>query len=91
MDEIKNENESWREAKLIAKAAHLGLSLQPSHFSRGTWISCCPGTNHTFELQPKRELFHCDCCRVEGGMDELDEFVGQRRTAARFIGGRTLH
>ena len=27
MDEIKKENESWREAKIVTKAAHLGLAL----------------------------------------------------------------
>jgi hypothetical protein len=92
MDEIKNENELWREAKLITKAAHLGLALEASHFSRGTWIACCPGINHTLELQPKRNLFYCGCCRVGGGIDELDGFVAQRRSiAAGFIGGRTLH
>src|SRR5450759_34695 len=47
MDEIKKENELWREAKIVTRAAHLGLALQASHFSRGTWIACCPGTNHT--------------------------------------------
>jgi hypothetical protein len=92
MDEIKKENELWREAKIVTKAAHLGLALQPSHFSIGTWIACCPGTNHTLELQPKRNLFYCGYCRVGGGIDELDEFVAQRRSAAAgFIGGRTLH
>ena len=92
MDEIKKENELWREAKIVTKAAQLGLALQASHFSRGTWIACCPGTNHTLELQRKRNLFYCGYCRVGGGIDELDEFVAQRRsTAAGFIGGRTLH
>jgi hypothetical protein len=92
MDEIKKENESWREAKIVTKAAHLGLALQASHFSRGSWIACCPGTNHTLELQPKRNLFYCGYCRVGGGIDELDEFVTQRRsTTAGFVGGRTLH
>jgi hypothetical protein len=92
MDEIKNENQLWRGAKIVTRAAHLGLALQASHFSRGTWIACCPGTNHTLELQPKRNLFHCGYCRVGGGIDEFDEFVAQRRsTAAGFIGGRTLH
>ena len=79
MDEIKKENELWREAKIVTKAAQLGLALQASHFSRGTWIACCPGTNHTLELQPKRNLFCCGCCRVGGGIDELDEFVAQKK------------
>jgi hypothetical protein len=92
MDEIKNENELWRESKLITKAAQLGLPLQASHFSRDTWIACCPGTNHTLELQPKRNLFYCFGCRVGGGQDDLAEFVARRRsTAVGFIGGRTLH
>ena len=92
MDEIKKENEVWREAEIVTKAAHLGLSLEASNFSRGTWIACCPGTNHTLELQPKRNLFYCGYCRVGGGIDKLDEFVAQRRsTAGEFIGGRTLH
>ena len=92
MDEIKKENELGRNAKIITKAAQLGLALQASHFSRGIWIACCPGTNHTLEFQPKRNLFCCGCCRVEGGVDELDEFVAQRKgAAAGFTGGRTLH
>jgi hypothetical protein len=70
MDEIKNENELGRRP-IVTKAAHLGLALQASHFSRGIWIACCPGTNHTLELQPKRNLFYCGCCRVGGGIDEL--------------------
>jgi hypothetical protein len=53
MGETKNENELWRDAKIVTKAAQLGLALQASHFSRGTWIACCPGTNHTLELQPE--------------------------------------
>ena len=93
MEEIKKENEVWREAEIVTKAAHLGLALEASNFSRGTWIACCPGTNHTLELQPKRNLFYCGYCRVGGGIDKLDEFVAQRRRskAAAFIGGRTLH
>jgi hypothetical protein len=92
MGETKNENELWRDAKIVTKAAQLGLALQASHFSIGTWIGCCPLANHTLELQPKRNLFHCGCCRVGGGIDELDGFVAQRRSAAAgFIGARTLH
>ena len=93
LDEIKKENEVWREAEIVTKAAHLGLALEASNFSRGTWIACCPGTNHTLELQPKRNLFYCGYCRVGGGIDKLDEFVAQRRRskAAAFIGGRILH
>jgi hypothetical protein len=63
-----------------------------SNLSVRTWIACCPGTKHPLELQPKRNLFYCGYCRVGGGIDELDEFVAQRRsTAAEVIGGRTLH
>jgi hypothetical protein len=92
MNEIKKANELWGEAQIVTRAAHLGLALQASNFSRGTWIACCPGTNHTLELQPKRNQFYCGCCKTAGGIDELDEFVAQRRsTAAGFIGGRTLH
>jgi hypothetical protein len=93
LEEIKKENEVWREAEIVTKAAHLGLALEASNFSRGTWIACCPGTNHTLDLQPKRNLFYCGYCKVGGGIDKLDEFVAQRRRskAAAFIGGRTLH
>jgi hypothetical protein len=56
MNEIKNENELWRDAKIVTRAAKLGLALQASHFSRGSWIACCPGTNHTLELHPEREM-----------------------------------
>jgi hypothetical protein len=93
LEEIKKENEVWREAEIVTKAAHLGLALEASNFSRGTWIACCPGTNHTLDLQPKRNLFYCGYCKVGGGIDKLDEFVALRRRskAAAFIGGRTLH
>jgi hypothetical protein len=91
MDEIKNENELWRKAEIITRAANLGVALQPSQFSRGIWAARCPGTNHALELQPKRNMFYCGACRVGGGVDELDRFVAQRRCiAAGFIGGRTL-
>ena len=74
------------------QAAQLGLALQASHFSTGSWIACCPGTNHTVALQPKRNLFYCGYCRVEGGVEELDAFVARRRSiAAGFIRGQTLH
>jgi hypothetical protein len=92
MDEIKNENELGRRAEIVTTAAHLGLALQPSQFGRRTWIACCPGTNHTLELQPKRNLFYCGYCRVGGGIDDLEKFVAERRcTAACFVGARTVH
>ena len=92
LDEIKKENEMWREAEIVTKAAHLGLAQEASNFTRGIWIARCPGTNHTLELQPKRNLFYCGYCKVGGGIDKLDEFVAQRRSpAGEFIGGRTLH
>jgi hypothetical protein len=69
MDETRKANELWREAKIVTKAAQLGLALQASHFNRGTWIACCPEANHTLELQPKRNLFYCGCCKVGGGID----------------------
>jgi hypothetical protein len=93
MEEIKKENEVWRETEIVTKAAQLGLLPKASNLGIRTWIARCPGTNHTLELQPKKNLFYCGYCRVGGGRDELDEFVAQRRRskAAAFIGGRTLH
>jgi hypothetical protein len=44
-------------------------------------------SNHTLELQPKRNLFYCGYCRVGGGIDKLDEFTARRSSKA---GGRTL-
>ena len=90
MDVIKKENEVWREAEIVTKAAHLGLSPQASNLDVATWIARCPGTNHALELQPKRNLFYCGYCRVGGGKDELDEFTAQRRSTG-FIRGRTLN
>ena len=93
MEEIKKENEVWREAEIVTKAAHLGLSPMASNLDVKFWIARCPGTNHTLDLQPKRNLFYCGYCKVGGGIDKLDEFVAQRRRskAAAFIGGRILH
>jgi hypothetical protein len=92
MDEIKKENEVWREAEIVTKAAHLGLSPMASNLDVKFWIARCPGTNHTLDLQPKRNLFYCGYCRVGGGIDKLDEFVAQRRSpTGEFIGGRILH
>jgi hypothetical protein len=53
MEEIKKENEVWREAEIITKAAHLGLSPKASNLGGGTWIAFCPGTKHPLELRPK--------------------------------------
>jgi hypothetical protein len=92
MEEIKKENEVWREAEIVTKASHLGLSPMASNLDVKFWIARCPGTNHTLDLQPKRNLFYCGYCRVGGGIDKLDEFVAHRRSpAGEFIGGRTLH
>lgn len=92
MEEIKKENEVWREAEIVTKAAHLGLSPMASNLDVKFWIARCPGTNHTLDLQPKRNLFYCGYCRVGGGIDKLDEFVAQRRSpTGEFIGGRILH
>ena len=87
MDVIKKENEVWREAEIVTKAAHLGLSPKASNLDVATWIARCPGTNHALELQPKRNLFYCGYCRVGGGKDELDEFTAQRRITGLFEGG----
>ena len=79
MEEVKKENEAWREAEIVTKAAQLRLLPSASKLGLGTWIARCPGTNHTLEIQPKRNLFYCGYCRVGGGIDELDEFAAQRK------------
>ena len=89
-DEIKEENEVWREAEIVTKAAHLGLLPQASNLGVATWIARCPGTNLALELQPKRNLFYCGYCSVGGGKDELDEFTTQRRSTG-FVRRRTLN
>src|ERR1035441_4191074 len=63
MEEIKKENEVWREAEIVTKAAHLGLSPMASNLDVKFWIARCPGTNHNLDLQPKRNLFYCGYCR----------------------------
>src|ERR1039458_6939753 len=45
MEEIKKENEVWREAEIVTKAAHLGLSPMASNLDVKFWIARCPGTN----------------------------------------------
>ena len=79
MDEIKKENEVWWGAQIVSKAAQLGLLPQASKLGVATWIARCPGTNHTLELQPKRNLFYCGYCRVGGGKEKLDEFAAHRK------------
>jgi hypothetical protein len=79
MDEIKKANEVWREAEIVTKAAQVGLAPKPSNLDVGTWVARCPGTNHTLQMQPRRNLFYCGYCRVGGGADELDEFAAQRK------------
>jgi hypothetical protein len=79
MDEIKRENGVWQEAEIATKAAQLGLLPNASKLGVGTWIARCPGTNHTLQMQPKRNLFYCGYCGVGGGIAELDEFAAQRK------------
>jgi len=79
MDETKKANEEWGAAEIVTKAAQVGLSPQASSLDVGTWIARCPGTNHTLQMQPKRNLFYCGYCRVGGGIDELAEFAAQRK------------
>ena len=79
MEETKRANAVWRQAEIVAKAVQLGLSPKASTLDVGTWIARCPGTNHTLQMQPKRNLFYCGYCRVGGDMAELDEFAAQRK------------
>ena len=79
MDETKKANEEWRAAEIVTKASQVGLSPQASSLDVGTWIARCPGTNHTLQMQPKRNLFYCGYCKVGGGIDELAEFAAQRK------------
>src|SRR5674476_596368 len=39
LDEIKKENEVWREAEIVTKAAHFGLSPKASSLSVRNWIA----------------------------------------------------
>ena len=92
MDEIKKENEVWRKAENVTKAAHFGLSPKASSLSVRTWIARCPGTKHPLELQPKRNRFYCGYCRVGGDIDKLNEIAAQRKgMAGEFIEWQTLH
>jgi hypothetical protein len=92
MEEIKKENEVWREAEIVTKAAHLGLSPKPSNLSGGTWIAFCPEKRHPLELRPKRNRFYCGYCRVGGDIDKLNEIAAQRKgMAGEFIEWQTLH
>lgn len=79
MDQIKKDNEVWWQAQIVSRAAHLGLLPHASKLGVATWIARCPGTNHTLELRPKRNLFYCGYCGVGGGIDELDEFAAHRK------------
>ena len=79
MSDNKKRNEAWRQAEIVAKAEQAGLSPKPSNLDIETWTARCPGTNHTLQMQPKRNLFYCGYCRVGGGIDELGEFADQRK------------
>ncbi len=79
MEETKKENGVWRKAEIVTKAGQLGLSPIASSLGAGIWIARCPGTTHTIQIQPKRNLFYCGYCRVGGGIDELAEFAAQRK------------
>jgi hypothetical protein len=79
MDEVEKENEVWREAAIVTKAAELGLSPNASKLGAGIWIARCPGTNHNIQMQPKQNLFFCGYCKINGGINELHEFAAQRK------------
>ena len=83
MDEIEKGNEVSRKAAVVAKAEQLGLAPEASRLIRGTWTARCPGTNHTLELQPKKNLFCCGYCKVGGGIEKLKQFSAHKRWAPR--------
>jgi hypothetical protein len=92
MEEIKKENEVWREAEIVTKARQLGLSPQASSLSERTWVAYCPGTKHPLELLPKRNRFYCGYCRFGGDIDKLNEIAaGRKSVPGESIGWRTLH
>ena len=78
MEEISNQNGVWREADIVTKASELRLSPSASNLDVGIWIARCPGTNHSLQMQPQRNLFYCGYCRVGA---ELDSLPRERNTA----------
>ena len=83
MDETKIENEKWQAAEIVTKVADLDLAPEASALIQGNWIAHCPGTSHTLELQPKRNLFFCGYCKVGGGIEKFEEFSARRNAKPR--------
>ena len=65
--------------EIVSAAENLGLDTRPTGTSENHWRANCPCTNHSLELQASDNLFFCGYCNRSGGIEDLKQFVEERR------------
>ncbi len=82
---LENEYEENRkkarenEIELIRVARELGLTPYPTGKYPDQWAAHCPRRNHPIYITTTENYFFCGWCGRKGGVEELREFVKERR------------
>ena len=79
MDEIKKENEVWREAEIVTTAAHLGLLPQASDLGVATWIARYSGQTTLSNCSQSEICSTAATAESEAAKTKLDEFAAHRK------------
>ncbi len=74
---VRNAEEN--ETEIIKAARELKLSPTPTGTGPFHWRANCPGTNHHLKIQAETYSFGCGYCRRKGGVEELRDFVAERK------------
>ena len=77
--ETAHQREREQPSELVAVARELNLMPRPVGGNAISWVSNCPGANHTLRIQSASNSWGCGYCRQNGGPDELRQFVYKRR------------
>ena len=69
--------------EIVRVAEILELYPRPRGTSPHHWVANCPGTNHQIMIGGDTETFGCGYCRRKGTVEELRQFVKERKGSWR--------
>ncbi len=67
-------------SEIIDVAEELGLFPEPTGTGPHSWRATCPRTSHPLFICTEGNTFGCGWCKRKGGLEELRDFVKERRS-----------